>query len=65
MPQLVITSGPRRLSLALVVLSAAVLGSARPIDIPDRYTPPAETPDLILPARALAWATADNTRSPS
>lgn len=49
MPQLVITSGFRMVSLLLVVLSAAVLGSTRPMELPDRHIPLPETPELVIP----------------
>ncbi len=50
MPQLVITSCFRRLSLALVVLSAATLGSTRPMELPDRHIPLPEAPELVIPS---------------
>jgi len=48
MPQLVITSCFRTLSLLVVVMSAAALGSARPMELPDRHVPPPETPELVI-----------------
>lgn len=50
MPQLVITSCFRMLSLTLVVLSAAALGSTRPMELPDRHIPFPETPELVIPS---------------
>lgn len=50
MPQLVITSCFRALSLALVVLSAAALGSTRPMELPDRHVPLPEAPELVIPS---------------
>ena len=50
MPQLVITSCFRTVSLALVVLSAAALGSTRPMELPDRHVPLPEVPELVIPS---------------
>lgn len=50
MPQLVMTSCFRTLSLALVVLSAAALGSTRPMELPDRQVLLPETPELVVPS---------------
>lgn len=50
MRQLVITSCLRTLSLTLVVLSAAVLGSTRPMELPDRQIPLPEAPELVIPS---------------
>lgn len=50
MPRLVITSCLRMLSLALVVVSAAALGSTRPMELPDRHIPLPETPELVIPS---------------
>ncbi|WP_417531800.1 hypothetical protein [Marinobacter lipolyticus] len=50
MPQLVITSCLRTLSLTLVVLSAAALGSTRPMELPDRHIPLLEAPELVIPS---------------
>ncbi|MBD3657192.1 hypothetical protein [Marinobacter sp.] len=48
MPQLVITSCFRALLLWAVVMSAAALGSTRPMELPDRHTPMPETPELVI-----------------
>ena len=35
---------------ALVVLSAAALGSTRPMELPDRHVPLPEAPELVIPS---------------
>lgn len=47
MPQLVITSCVRALLLTVVVISA-VLGSTRPMELPNRHIPLPETPELVI-----------------
>lgn len=47
MPQLVMTSCVREVSLALVVVSAAALGSTRPMALPDQPVPPPEVPEQL------------------
>jgi len=34
--------------MALVVLSAAALGSTRPMELPDRHVPMPEAPELVI-----------------
>lgn len=48
MPQLVMTSGLRHAVLALVTVSAATLGSARPVDTPERFVLSPEAPALVV-----------------
>nr|BBJ05319.1 hypothetical protein YBY_31680 [Marinobacter nauticus] len=36
------------LLLTAVVMSAAALGSTRPMELPDRHTPLPETPELVI-----------------
>ncbi|KAA1172844.1 hypothetical protein FWJ25_13625 [Marinobacter salinexigens] len=49
MPRLVITSSGRWLLLAVVILSAATLGSARPMELPGRHVVFPEVPELVIP----------------
>ncbi len=48
MPRLVMTSGLRHGVLALVTVSAAALGSARPVDTPERFVRSPEAPTLLV-----------------
>lgn len=48
MPQLVITSCVRAVLLSAVVISAAALGSTRPMGLPDRHIALPETPALVI-----------------
>ncbi|MDA0425907.1 hypothetical protein [Stutzerimonas frequens] len=48
MPQLVMTSGLRHGVLALVTVCAATLGSARPLDTPERFVRSPEAPTLLV-----------------
>ncbi|RBW48703.1 hypothetical protein [Marinobacter sp. F3R11] len=52
MPRLVITSCFRVLSVLLVGISAAAMGSARPMELPDRHVQPPETPELVILSEA-------------
>jgi len=42
------TSGLRHAVLALVTVSAATLGSARPLDTPERFVRSPEAPTLLV-----------------
>lgn len=48
MPELVITSLPKRLIVTVVILSAAVLGSTRPAGVPGPALQRPEPPALVL-----------------
>jgi hypothetical protein len=49
MPELVMTSWLRRALLALVIGSAALTGSARPVEQPGQFVRAPEAPALIFP----------------
>lgn len=48
MPQLVMTSGLDRALLVLVMASAAVVGSTRPLEVASQRAPVAAVPALII-----------------
>lgn len=48
MPKLVITSCSRALLLGAMVMSAAALGSTRPMELPNRHVPLPETSELVI-----------------
>lgn len=48
MPQLVMTSALRHAVLALVTVGAATLGSARPVETPERHVRLPAPPSLLV-----------------
>ncbi|MBE7374924.1 hypothetical protein IN820_10420 [Pseudomonas sp. AL-54] len=48
MPELVMTSWPRRALLALLIGNAALTGSARPVEDQSRFVRTPETPALMV-----------------
>ncbi|WP_417547649.1 hypothetical protein [Marinobacter segnicrescens] len=48
MPQLVITSCPVRVVIALLAMAASTPGTARPLDIPVSCVHMPESPELVL-----------------